>query len=565
MLMRFRFGDCLLDEESRDLQRDGKTVHLTPKAFQLLNLLLRERPRAIAKSALYDQLWPDTFVAESNLPSLIKEIRKAADDEKHGARLIRTVHGYGYAFGAVAEEVRPEETDAQSVVIFPFESSEEESARYLANGLSEGLINRFARLENFRVTPRSTAQNVRSLAHDPLAVQRRLGAHWIVTGKVEVEEERTRVQVDLIDAHSATQVWGKRYEQHQSQLAALDDEIAMQLSAALSARLQGGDAAPVDPPKNDAYLAYLRGRYHWNQRSAESFNKALNALQEAVALDPNYALAHVALADLYVTIASRELRDPRQAFALALEHATVALRIDPLLAEGYCALAAIHEMDRWDWSEAQALFRKALALKSNCATTMQWYALHLARRGRHDEARTYMERAAGLEPLSLIINTNRGLLAYLRGDFVAADDLYDRVLELDGTFEGALLGKATTLGVDAREEEALVYCERLSSSATLAPLALALRGHALASLGRADEAAATIEQLQELRKERYLSPGFIALPLVALHRYDEAIDYLSLAVELKSAWMVYLLTEPRFDPLRGDRRFEGMLKKIGWV
>ena len=565
-LMRFRFGECVLDEESRELLRGGESVHLTPKAFQLMALLLRERPRAVSKTELQDRLWPTTFVAESNLPSLIREVRSAIDDSARGGRHLRTIHGFGYAFCGTAEELESEDAAARSLAILPLENpSGNPELAYVALGIPEGLINVISRLPAFRVTPRATAFRLAALADDLPALRKHLGVRSVVTGRVTGSASEVSIQVDIVDTASAKQLWGGQFRRRVTEIAGLEGEIAREIIAALSPRpvdIEQQADAVTETENSEAYLLNLKGRFHWNRRTSASLQRAVECFREAADLDPGYVLPRVGLAEAYVTIGSRDQIDPGEAFARAEEYASAALAIDPASAEAYAALAAVDEIHRWNWTRAEERYLKALALQPNNATAMQWYALHLSRRGKHEEARQRMERAAGMDPLSLIIGTNRGLVSYLRRDYSGASVIFDEVLELDPNYEGALFGKALTLDLLDERPSAWHIYDRLLEASPESPHLLAVYGHSLASSGRAAACRELAVRIDALRATRFVSGIWIAFPLLALGEVDEAFRWLETALDQRSAWSVYMLTEPRLDVIRGDPRFDRLLARL---
>lgn len=564
--MRFRFGECVLDEESRQLLRGGESMHLTPKAFQLMAILLRERPRAVSKTELQERLWPTTFVSESNLPTLIREVRSAIDDSARGGRHLRTIHGFGYAFCGTAEELESDDASARSLAILPLENpSGNPDLAYVALGIPEGLINVISRLPAFRVTPRATAFRLAGSANDLPSLVKHLGVRSLVTGRVTGSGTEVTVQIDLVDAASAKQLWGGQFRRRVSEIAGLESEIAREIIAMLSPRPVDGEQqahAGAETRNSEAYLLNLKGRFHWNRRTSASLQRAVECFREAADLDQGYALPRVGLAEAYVTIGTRDQIDPREAFARAEEYARAALEIDPDSAEAHAALAAIEEIHRWNWSGAEKRYRQALALQPNSATAMQWYALHLSRRGRHEEARQQMERAAGLDPLSLIIGTNRGLVSYLRRDYSAASDIFNEVLELDPHYEGALLGKALTLDLlDDRPSAWRIYDSLLGNSPE-SPHLLSFYAHSLASGGREDVCRELAARVDAMRTTRFISGIYMALPLLALGQIDEAFRWLETALDQRSAWAVYLMTEPRLDIVRGDPRFAELLERL---
>lgn len=564
--MRFRFGDCVLDEESRQLLRGGTHVHVTPKAFQLLAILLRERPRAVSKTELHERLWPTTFVSDSNLPSLMREVRSAIDDAARGGRHLRTAYRFGYAFCGTAEEIESEDTWARSLAILPLENpTGDPKLAYLAAGISEELINVISRVPELRVTPRATAFRLAASASDLPSLLKHLGVRSLVTGRVATSGGEIILQIDLIEAASARQLWGGKFRTAVSGIAGLEGEIARQIIAVLLPRpihagQRPGEAA--ETMNSDAYLLNLKGRFHWNRRTPESLQRAVQCFDEAAKLDVDYGPPRVGLAEAYVTIGTRDQMDPREAFGKAEEYARAALKIDPHSAEAHAALAAVEEVHRWNWSGAEERYQKALALQPNNPTAMQWYALHLSRRGRHEEARHLMERAAGLDPLSLIIGTNRGLVSYLRRDYGAARGIYDEVLELDPHYEGALLGKALTLDLLHDRPDAWRIYDRLLQAHPESPHLLAFYAHSLGSGGRKERCRELAIRLNSMPTTRFISGVYIALPFLALGKIDEVFQWLETALDQRSAWAVYILTEPRLDVIREDMRFAQLLTRL---
>ncbi|MEO6259161.1 MAG: winged helix-turn-helix domain-containing protein, partial [Thermoanaerobaculia bacterium] len=518
--MRFRFGECVLDEESRQLWRDGESVHLTPKAFQLMAILLRERPRAVSKSELQERLWPTTFVSESNLPTLIREVRSAIDDSARGGRHLRTIHRFGYAFCGTAEELESDDASARSLAILPLENaSGNPELAYVAIGISEGLINVISRMPAFRVTPRATAFRHAASTNDLPSLVKHLGVRSIVTGRVTGSTSEVTLQIDLLDAASAQQLWGGQFRRRVSEIAGLENEIAGEIVAVLSPRpveLEQPAHAGRETRNSEAYLLNMKGRFHWNRRTPESLQRAVQCFREAADLDRNFGPPRVGLAEAYVTIGTRDQLDPNEAFFLAEAFANSALEIDPHSAEAHAALAAVEEIHRWNWSGAEERYLQALALQPNNATALQWYALHLSRRGRHEEARQHMERAAGLDPLSLIIGTNRGLVSYLRRDFRVAMDIYDEVLELDPHYEGALLGKVLTLDLLDERPSAWQIYDRLIEAFPESAHLLAFSAHSLASGGQEERGRERMERVDAMRSTRFISGIYMAMPLLAL-------------------------------------------------
>ena len=562
--MRVRFGDCVLDTGQRSLVRAGTPVHLTPKAFQLLSVLVEAQPRAMSREQLQELLWPDTFVSD-NLPSLINELRSAIGDRARDARYIKTLHGFGYSFAGDLSSEAGESTD--TILVLPFLNQAGDAALdYLCDGLTESVRNAFSRVPRFRVIARSTAIRSKDSDEDPEAVARRLAAGILIQGRVEQSAKRLVAHLEVIDVASATQIWGEKFPFDPGDVLAAEEEIAREIARSVQLRLSAKEQGrfvrqPASNPR--AHDLYLRGRFHWNKRTGAWLQTAIQFFEEAIAADPDYALPHAGLADVFVAIGSRDLIAPRDAFTRALASAARALELEPSLAEAQTSMAAIKEVHLWQWAEAGHRYGRAIELNPSYATAHQWFALHFARQRLFAKAEEQMTRALELDPLSPIILTNHALIAYLARDYDLAARRGARTLELEPENEGGhlVLGMALEMAGEcerAVEEYRLGVASPAHQTHTLAAL-----GHALARSGRRDEAMQILERLGALRNTQYVSPCDFVLVTLGLGDRDEALNWFDRAREEKSGWLIYVATEPRLDPLRDDARFQTLLESIG--
>jgi len=553
--MRVRFLDWTLDSDARELRRGGTAVRLSPKAFRLLELLLAERPRAVSKSDLRDRLWPETFVTEASLTTLVKELRTALEDRERSLPLIRTAFGHGYAFAGEATAESEEPRPIESVVVFPFANGSGDATReYICDGIAEELTNYLTRIRGLRVVPRSSAFRYRDRRHDRRAAARELRARALVAGRVDFRGDTIDVQVDLLDAHGERQIWGGRFRARGGDLLALQTQIAIDIARQLTLEVAGHGKRRVGTSSAVAYDLYLRGRHHWNRRSADSLPRAIESFAAAIAIDEQFADAHAALAEAYVALGSRDLLPGVDAFELARAAVLRALAIDDSIAAAHTASAAVAEIRDWNWRRAEKEHLRAIDVDPTYATAAQWYALYLARRGRHGEARGWIDRALALEPLSTIINTNAALIAYLARDFPHAAAQADRTIELDPHFDGGYLiaGLSRCMATDVTAGIAVLQdAGRLSANH---PFTSANLAWALHRVGRAEEADGIAHSLQRP----------IEQALVSIGRGDrrQALLQLQAAATCRSPWLVYLNTDPRFEALRNEPAFADLVQAI---
>jgi TolB-like protein/Tfp pilus assembly protein PilF len=545
------------------LLRGGQPVHLTPKAFQLLGFLLEVRPRAVPKPELQEKLWPSTFVSEGNLATLIKEARVAIGDNARQPLYIRTVHGYGYAFAGAVQETTEK---AHSIVVLPFENlTGDRDLDYLCDGVAENVTNAFSRVALFRVLSPRTAFRWKGSSAEPEAIGRELQVETVVHGRVTGDMSQLTIQVDAVNVASGTQIWGNRLRSEADQVFRIEEDVAAEVVNALQLRLSADDLSRLVhryTSNPHAYDLYLRGRFHWNKRTEEGLRKAIEHFERAIVADPEYALPHAGIADVYAVMGNRDKMPPREAFSRALQSATRALELSPNLAEAHASLGAIAEVHHWDWDEAGRKFRRAIELSPSYTTAYQWYALHFARRGLAKEAEQQMAKALDLDPLSAIGLTNAALIAYLARDDVTASERIERALEVDPDSIDALLVRGGVHEASGRLDLAILDYRAAVGRSLRYTVGLAFLGHALGLFGNRDEAEEILRRLDTMRRTQHVSAMESALVVLALGRFDEVFQWLEAAVAEKSGWLVYLKTDPRFDPLRGDARFESLLRTV---
>lgn len=551
--MRLLFGDHTFDSDARTLTRGSEPVRLSGKAFQLLELLLAARPNAMAKEELFAKLWPDTFVSEANLASLVKEIRSAIGDDARAPRFVRTVHRFGYAFSGPVTET-PERNAIESIAVLPFANrSGHADLDYLTDGLAESLINTLSTLEGLRVAPR--ASSFRYTQDNLAAVRRELNVRAALTGRIRLAGDAVHLQVELIDLVKDAQLWGRQFQAPLRGIFVLEEELSRDVATALRVRVTGETDRRLRKRYTEsaaAYQLYLKGRHHWNRRTAEGIERAIFFFESAIDADAAYAPAYSGLADSYIALASRDLYPSLQLMPKAEAAARKALELDPELAEAHASMGAIAEVFQWNWERAQEEYLTALRLNPGYLTARQWYALALAHRGRFGEALAQIGVAAESDPLSFQVNANTAVIHYLARAYDAAEELCLRALEINPHYEPAHFTLGLAHQLRGRDDEAH---GELMKALTIS------RGepHVVAALGALERSRERLASLAELSLTREVSPVHFATVHVALGEHDEALRWLERAVEVRSGWLVYLATEPRFDALRDDRRFRELL------
>lgn len=456
-----------------------------------------------------------------------------------------------------------------SIAILPLANAcADPSGEYLSDGVTESLINSISKLPTLRVVPRSTVFRFKGREIDPQEVGRQLGVQAVLTGRICQIGEVLMVQADLIDVVNDAQLWGEHYKRKMTDIFDVQEEIAREITEKLRLKLTSGQRKRLNKRYTvnpEAYQAYLKGRYYWNKRTEEGLNRSTHYFQQAVEVDPAYALAYAGLADSYALpgIAEYGLSPPKEVMPRAKAAAVKALEIDKTLAEAQTTLAHVRAFYDWDWAGAEQEFKRAIELNPGYAFSHHWYALYLAAMGRHREALAAEIRAQEIDPLSLIINKNVGTILYYAGHLDQSVEQYQKALKLDAHFARTHFYLGLAYLQKGMYGEAIAEYQKALSISGGGTVLTALLGHAYALSGRVGEAMKIIGELKELSYARYVPAFNIAMIYVGLGEKDQAFGWLDKACLERSSWLVSLKVEPMFDSIRSDPRFGNLVRNVG--
>jgi serine/threonine-protein kinase len=465
------------------------------------------------------------------------------------------------------EVVAPRRAE-RSLAVLPFANlSPDPENEYFADGMTDELINALAKLPGLRVVSRTSAFAFKGRQQDVRSIGAQLGVESVVEGSVRRAGRRLRTSVQLVNVADGYQLWSETFDREMEDVFAIQDEISRGIVSALKLRLLGEAAGPlVKLPTDDfeAYTLYLKGRLQWNRRSDDALHQGLRYFEEALARDPDYPLAHVGLADSYVLLGFYTALPPSAAFPRARAAAETALRLDPTLGEAYPTLAYVKMYYEWDWPGALAAFRDAIERNPGYATTYQWQGNCFALLGRFDASIASFQRAVELDPLSGIKNAALGWGYYFARRYPEAIAQQRRALEIEPDLAVAHLWCGLSLEQTGAEPAAV---ERFTEALRLLgrdPVGLAFLVHGLAMAGRKAEAAARLDELLAMAKERYVSGYDIAVACAGLGRHDDALNWLERGYAERTHWMALLKVDPRLDPLRNDPRFADLLRGMAF-
>jgi TolB-like protein/lipoprotein NlpI len=454
-----------------------------------------------------------------------------------------------------------------SIAVLPFENrSGNAETDYLSDGLTDSLVFRFSQLPNIKVSPTSSVIQYKGKPIDVAQIAKDLGVDAVLSGRVLQLGDNLTISVELVDARTKSLVWKEQYDRKMADLLATQREIATTLTQKMQLKLAGDERGITKKytSSNEAYQLYMKGRYHWSRRTKDDLLKAIDNYKEAIALDPNFALAYAATAEVYNSMGKNPDAPPKDCIPLAKQAATHALEIDPMLPQAHSALADSLALYDWDWVESERHFKKALELDPNISYTYVAYGgSYLSPIGKPDDAVEAMERAVSLEPLSMIDNC---LLttAYIN------DRKYDKALtqgrstyDLDPTFPFAAHWLGFALIVNGKYDEAIALGQRVSPDSPFAWLSKVVGGVAFAKQGKRAEAEEQIRLLRELSKTRYIRPYYLASIYATLGDKDKAFAELERSFTERDCYLGRLTVDPFMDPLRDDPRFKELRKRMG--
>ena len=585
----YEFGAFLLDERERLLIRNGSPVPLTPKVFDILLLLVQNSGSLVSKDSLLSKIWPDAFVEEANLNVNVATLRKALGERRTEHQYIETVPKRGYRFvanvvrreadddpghGAATRtdfkcaEANPDERDVKifnSLAVLPFHNgSEDPNAEYLSDGLTESIINSLSHLRSLRVIGRNTIFRYKGKEVDPQRVGEELRVGSVLTGRILQLGDRLIIRAEVMDVQGGWQIWGEQYHRKISDILAIQEEIAEEISDKLRLKLTVDEKRQLTKRYTDnseAYHLYLKGRYHWNKYAHEGLGKAIEYFRQAIEEDPIYALAYAGLADSYYRLSNFYL-PTREAMPKAKLAAKKALEIDETLAEAHAALGLICLFYDWDWMTAEREFSRAIELNPGYAIAHQRLAVYFNLQGRLDEAMHELQLAIDLDPLSLQISQSVAFQFFLQADYEQAIKQLEKTLEMNASYHPShyLLGWVYKRKGDLAK---VIECFGRVRSMDDSPVFIAALSYAYGLTGDHARALALLDELEEQSKRQYVSPYAKALVYIGLNQKDQVFAWLEKAFEERSEMLPWLDVGAEYDSLRTDARFLDLRRRVG--
>ena len=621
----FEFGPFQLDVLNHTLMHNHELVPLGPKVIDTLLILVQHPGQIVAKDELMKQLWPNEVVEENNLAQNVYVLRKALGEDPLRDSYIKTYPKQGYRFVAPVRELKEEEEGGKereiaapiaeqapstsprwlrvggiavlalglialafmtvrfwrtsywstpgtppvvtAVAVLPFKvvSSNDD---YFGLVMADALIARLSAVKRLTVRSTRAVSKYVDASQEPLTIGRELVVDAVLDGQIRRTGDRIQLTVRMLSAATGKTIWTKDFDEPLANISVVQDAISAHVVQMLSLEVSGAEKKLLTKHGTEsleAYPLYLKGRYFWNRRNSSSLATSIEYFQQAIALDPDYALAYVGLADTYAVRGMVEKGPPhlRASVRLAKAAAGKALELDNSLGEAHASAAFMKTYFDWDWVGAEREFNRAIELNPNHATAHHWYANYLTAMRRLDEALAEIKRAQQIDPVSPPINAAFSRILYCARQYDESIRQCQKTLELNPNFAAA----QTVLVWDYEQKgmQAESVNELLKSMAP--PYAQAEKVARLKDVYRSSGRDALLRGLLEVYLEKsrndYFSPVDLAAVHTALNEKGLALEWLEKAYADRSTQLIFIKVEPRFDSLRSDPSFQSLLRRIG--
>lgn len=464
-------------------------------------------------------------------------------------------------------------SERKLVAVMPFSFSGPEEASYVADGLSQEIVNGLTSVDGLSIIARSTCVALQRENPDPIHIGRRLNVRHVLEGSVRKAGQQVRVSVQLVNTADGSQLWSEKYDRRLDDIFELQDEIAQLVVNGLKLNFDLGQRdQPIIESATDnleAYNLYLKGLHHWNTRTPESGRKAVGLLEEALELDPGFPSAECTLSQCYAYLGSCGVLPPRDAYAKALDHAVNAIERNPRMPEAHLAMAVLKFYHLWDWQGTEASLKKAEALRLDSAEFHQVYGTYLAAIGQPEAGVPRLQRAVELNPLSVPTIYVLAALRFFCGEYERALPLYEEIVELNPAFRGAYQLKGFALAMLGRHEEALTVLEDYHTRVNhpLKGLTCLTLVHHL--LGHEDETADCVRRMyQRLEDEGSVGAEVdLALVTAGLGQFDKALEHLDSVYDqrysIACTGVLWILRCPFFAELWEQPGYKRFLGRMG--
>jgi serine/threonine-protein kinase len=463
-----------------------------------------------------------------------------------------------------------------SIAVLPFLNlSSDKENEYFSDGLAEEIINALTKLENLRVTARTSAFAFRGEQQNISDIGNKLHVTSVLEGSVRKAGNRVRISVQLIGVEEGNNMWSERYDREMTDVFEIQDEISQAIVQNLKVRLGSQSGSGTDPERPvkslvkrytdnlDAYDLYLKGRFDLYKMTGEGLQSSRRLFEEALKLDPNYALAYEGIAYSWYLSGFMGFMAPKEAMPKAKTAVRRAIELDETVAEAHATLGVILALYDWDWAGAEREMTRSIELNGSSPACRDQYAFYFLRpMGRIEEAISETQQALSLDPMSILFRVHLAFLFYLQHKYEHSIAQFRKVLEINPRYylANAMMGNVHTLA--GQYDEALA-CYAIAREADADSKFIdSLQAMTLARAGRREETVELLRRITQRAASDYISPVSIAYVHTAMGDADQAFENLDRAIQDRDPNLLGLKSNPIFESLRGDPRYHALLNKM---
>jgi TolB-like protein/Tfp pilus assembly protein PilF len=567
-----RIGEFELDPARFVLTRNGRTVKLERLPMELLILLVEQRGRIVTREEILERLWgKDKFLdVDNSINAAIRKLRSAFRDTPERSSFIKTITGKGYLFVAPVEVPAGRvEAKAKRVMlaVLPFENlSADPEQDYFADGLTEETISYLGQMDpaQMGVIARTSSMAYKRTTRSVAQIGSELGVDFVLESSVRRQGAHVRITSQLIRVDDQTHLWAESYDRDATHVMGVQSELGKSIAGMVRAKLipESQRVERAQTHDADAYDLYLRGRYYWNQLNPAGFSRAIGYFEQAVARDPDYALAYAGLADTYAILPINSEASTLEILPKARAAAKKALQLDPSLAEAHGARGTVQAWVEWDWNAAETSLRRALGLNPSLVHAHRIYAVVLSATGRHSESAAEMKKARELDPLSPLMHGLSGAFQYNARDDDRAIGHLKNALAITQKLWVLHLWIAKSYERKGLTTDALEEYQKAFDLSGVNTEPLSLKAYIQARSGKRAEAEQALKVLLDSSAQRFVSPYNIAIVFAGLGDEENALAWLEKAYQTRDARLVWVGVESKWDSLREHPQFQDLLRRL---
>jgi TolB-like protein/Tfp pilus assembly protein PilF len=555
---------AILRDEPKALSDSGQ--HIPIGIAPIIRRCLEKRPEERFQSARDLAFGLKALLESSGTTALAGDLppapRPASWRNAIAAVAVVLVAIVGYAFWP------PHAPRIRSIAVLPLvNQSGNADQDYLADGITDQLITNLGNVANLRVISRTSSMTYKGTTLRLPQIADELGVDAVVEGAVARDGSRLKLSARLMDAKTEARLWQDTFDRDVGDALVLQGEIAEQIARKIAVELNPDEVARLQSAKKidpEAFDAYVRGRYYLNKRTQTDFDRAIAAFSRAIDVEPTYAAAYAGLSDTYSLIGYQNYLAPSDAFPKARAAAMRAIELDSNLAAAYAALGYVNLYHDWDFTSAETNFKHALSIDPHLVSAHHYYSILLAALLRAQEAREQIALARSLDPLSTNVAADMGFVLYYDRRYPEAAAALQEAIAANKAGPLAHMWLARTYQAQGRYDDSVREFKATGEGFLQLPIMLAGYGHLQAVSGRTAEATKTLAQLQAQRATHYVPAYCDALVYLGLKDYPRMKTALGQAIDERSNWPVWLLRDPRWDPVRGDPEFERQVDRMGF-